>query len=78
MHPSARRGKDYGGAHKLEGRCSLLPTVRETPAVEVLVTKDAPSALGPLGIKSVGEGGITEIGVVTPLQSTKPAACPAG
>ena len=33
----------------------LLPTARETPAVEVLVTEDAPSPLNPLGIKSVGE-----------------------
>lgn len=40
----------------------LLPTVRETPAVEILVTEDAPSPLNPLGIKSVGEGGITGAG----------------
>src|SRR5215475_6136389 len=42
----------------------LLPTVRETPAVEVLVTEDAPSPLNPLGIKSVGEGGINGVGAV--------------
>ena len=42
----------------------LLPTARETPAVEVLVTEDAPSPLNPLGIKSVGEGGITGVGAV--------------
>src|SRR5438105_5483932 len=42
----------------------LLPTVRETPAAEVLVTEDAPSPLNPLGIKSVGEGGITGVGAV--------------
>ena len=40
----------------------LLPTARETPAMEVLVTEDAPSPLNPLGIKSVGEGGITGVG----------------
>ena len=40
----------------------LLPTVRETPSVEVLVTEDAPSPLNPLGIKSVGEGGINGVG----------------
>ncbi|MGH7110785.1 MAG: xanthine dehydrogenase family protein molybdopterin-binding subunit [Stellaceae bacterium] len=40
----------------------LLPTVCETPAVEILVTEDAPSPLNPLGIKSVGEGGITGAG----------------
>ncbi|HYZ40194.1 MAG TPA: xanthine dehydrogenase family protein molybdopterin-binding subunit [Stellaceae bacterium] len=40
----------------------LLPTAHETPAVEVLVTEDAPSQLNPLGIKSVGEGGINGVG----------------
>ena len=42
----------------------LLPTVRETPVVEVLVSDDAPSPLNPLGIKSVGEGGINGVGAV--------------
>jgi CO/xanthine dehydrogenase Mo-binding subunit len=42
----------------------LLPTARETPAVEVLVTEDAASPLNPLGIKSVGEGGINGVGAV--------------
>jgi CO/xanthine dehydrogenase Mo-binding subunit len=42
----------------------LLPTARETPAVEVLMTEDAPSPLNPLGIKSVGEGGINGVGAV--------------
>ena len=42
----------------------LLPTAQETPAVEVLVTEDAPSPLNPLGIKSVGEGGINGVGAV--------------
>ena len=32
------------------------------PAVDVLLTEDAPSPLNPLGIKSVGEGGITGVG----------------
>jgi aerobic carbon-monoxide dehydrogenase large subunit len=40
----------------------LLPTMRETPAADVLLTEDAPSPLNPLGIKSVGEGGITGVG----------------
>ncbi|HVH75847.1 MAG TPA: xanthine dehydrogenase family protein molybdopterin-binding subunit [Stellaceae bacterium] len=40
----------------------LLPGAREIPAVEVLLTEDAPSPLNPLGIKSVGEGGITGVG----------------
>jgi CO/xanthine dehydrogenase Mo-binding subunit len=42
----------------------LLPTASETPAVDVLVTEDAPSPLNPLGIKSVGEGGINGVGAV--------------
>ncbi|HEV2301440.1 MAG TPA: xanthine dehydrogenase family protein molybdopterin-binding subunit [Stellaceae bacterium] len=42
----------------------LLPTAGDTPAVEVLLTEDAPSPLNPLGIKSVGEGGITGVGAV--------------
>ena len=40
----------------------LLPTLRDMPAIEILVTEDAPSPLNPLGIKSVGEGGITGVG----------------
>ena len=42
----------------------LLPTAREAPPVELLVTEEAPSPLNPLGIKSVGEGGITGVGAV--------------
>jgi CO/xanthine dehydrogenase Mo-binding subunit len=42
----------------------LLPSAAETPAVEMLVTEDAPSPLNPLGIKSVGEGGINGVGAV--------------
>jgi aerobic carbon-monoxide dehydrogenase large subunit len=42
----------------------LMPTMRETPPVDVLITEDAPSPLNPLGIKGVGEGGITAVGAV--------------
>ena len=41
-----------------------LPIARDVPAVEILVTEDAPSPLNPLGIKSVGEGGINGVGAV--------------
>ncbi|HEV2337154.1 MAG TPA: molybdopterin cofactor-binding domain-containing protein, partial [Stellaceae bacterium] len=41
-----------------------MPTARETPAIEVMITEDAPSPLNPLGIKSAGEGGITPVGAV--------------
>jgi carbon-monoxide dehydrogenase large subunit/6-hydroxypseudooxynicotine dehydrogenase subunit gamma len=40
----------------------LLPTVREMPPVDVLLTEDAPSPLNPLGIKGAGEGGVTGAG----------------
>jgi aerobic carbon-monoxide dehydrogenase large subunit len=42
----------------------LMPTMHETPPVDVLITEDAPSPLNPLGIKGVGEGGITAVGAV--------------
>ncbi len=40
----------------------LMPTVAETPQVEVLITEDAPSPNNTLGIKSAGEGGINAVG----------------
>ena len=40
----------------------LLPTVHETPMVEVIVSEDAPSPLNPLGLKGAGEGGATAVG----------------
>jgi aerobic carbon-monoxide dehydrogenase large subunit len=40
----------------------LLPTVRETPEVEIILTEEAPSPLNPLGIKGAGESGITAVG----------------
>jgi carbon-monoxide dehydrogenase large subunit/6-hydroxypseudooxynicotine dehydrogenase subunit gamma len=41
-----------------------MPTARQIPPIEVLLTEDAPSPLNPLGIKSAGEGGITPVGAV--------------
>ena len=40
----------------------LMPTAREVPALEVLITEDAPSPLNPLGLKGAGEGGINAVG----------------
>ena len=40
----------------------LLPTVREVPDIEILLTEDAPSPLNPLGIKGAGESGINGVG----------------
>jgi len=42
----------------------LLPTLSETPLVDVIVSEDAPSPLNPLGIKGAGEGGIAAVGAV--------------
>jgi aerobic carbon-monoxide dehydrogenase large subunit len=42
----------------------LLPVLRETPDVEVLLTEDAPSPHHPLGLKGAGEGGINGVGGV--------------
>src|SRR5436305_1024319 len=42
----------------------LMPTLREIPPIDVLLTEDAPSPLNPLGIKSAGEGGITPVRAV--------------
>jgi aerobic carbon-monoxide dehydrogenase large subunit len=40
----------------------LLPTTRETPDVDIILTEEAPSPLNPLGIKGAGESGITGVG----------------
>ncbi len=39
-----------------------MPTAREMPPVEVLITEDAPSPLNPLGLKGAGEGGVNAVG----------------
>jgi aerobic carbon-monoxide dehydrogenase large subunit len=40
----------------------LLPTAREIPAIEVLISEDAPSPLNSLGVKGAGEGGANAVG----------------
>jgi len=40
----------------------LMPTVREVPDIEIILTEDAPSPLNPLGIKGAGESGINGVG----------------
>jgi aerobic carbon-monoxide dehydrogenase large subunit len=40
----------------------LMPTVRETPRVNVILREDYTSPLNPLGIKGAGESGITGVG----------------
>jgi CO/xanthine dehydrogenase Mo-binding subunit len=40
----------------------LVPTAREMPAIEIILTEDFPASLNPLGIKGAGESGITAVG----------------
>lgn len=40
----------------------LLPTASEVPAIDVLVTEDAPTPRSPLGAKGAGEGGTAAAG----------------
>jgi aerobic carbon-monoxide dehydrogenase large subunit len=40
----------------------LIPTAREVPPLDVLITEDAPSPLNPLGLKGAGEGGVNAVG----------------
>ncbi|MBV9971228.1 MAG: xanthine dehydrogenase family protein [Xanthobacteraceae bacterium] len=40
----------------------LMPTAREIPALEVVITEDAPSPLNPLGLKGAGEAGVNAVG----------------
>lgn len=40
----------------------LMPTAREIPEIEVLLTEDAPNFHNPLGVKAAGEAGITGVG----------------
>jgi CO/xanthine dehydrogenase Mo-binding subunit len=40
----------------------LLPTARDIPRIETLISEDAPSPLNPLGLKGAGEGGTNPVG----------------
>jgi carbon-monoxide dehydrogenase large subunit len=40
----------------------LMPTAREVPHVDVIISEDAPSPLNPLGLKGAGEGGANAVG----------------
>jgi aerobic carbon-monoxide dehydrogenase large subunit len=40
----------------------LMPTAREIPELEIILTEDFPANLNPLGIKGAGESGITAVG----------------
>jgi CO/xanthine dehydrogenase Mo-binding subunit len=40
----------------------LMPTVRETPPMDVVIAEDAPSPLNSLGLKGAGEAGVNAVG----------------
>ena len=40
----------------------LIPTLKEVPELDILVTEESPSPLNPLGLKGAGEGGCTGVG----------------
>ena len=40
----------------------LMPTVREIPPIDVIISEDAPSPLNPMGLKGAGEGGANAVG----------------
>jgi carbon-monoxide dehydrogenase large subunit len=40
----------------------LMPTAREIPTLDVVITEDAPSPLNPLGLKGAGEAGVNGVG----------------
>ncbi|HTV31130.1 MAG TPA: xanthine dehydrogenase family protein molybdopterin-binding subunit [Xanthobacteraceae bacterium] len=42
----------------------LMPTAREIPSVQTLISEDAPSPLNALGLKGAGEGGANPVGAV--------------
>ena len=54
----------------------LMPTLIEVPAIETLVTEDAPSPLNPYGFKGAGEGGITPVGAAIASAIDDALQCP--
>jgi aerobic carbon-monoxide dehydrogenase large subunit len=40
----------------------LIPTAREIPPIDVVISQDAPSPLNPMGLKGAGEGGANAVG----------------
>ncbi len=40
----------------------LMPTAREIPPIDIVLSEDAPSPLNPLGLKGAGEGGANAVG----------------
>ena len=40
----------------------LMPTIAEVPAIDIMLSEDAPTPLNPLGVKGAGEAGISAVG----------------
>ncbi|MBX9823706.1 MAG: xanthine dehydrogenase family protein molybdopterin-binding subunit [Xanthobacteraceae bacterium] len=40
----------------------LLPTIKDVPDIEIILTEDYPTPLNPLGIKGAGESGVNGVG----------------
>jgi len=53
-----------GQPHSVTLADYLMPTIAEIPAIEVALFEDAPTPLNPLGVKGVGEAGISGAGAV--------------
>jgi len=54
----------------------LMPTLRDVPALSMLVTEDAPSPLNPLGLKGAGEGGANPVGAAIASAIDEALQCP--
>jgi CO/xanthine dehydrogenase Mo-binding subunit len=55
----------------------LMPTAREVPALDVLISEDAPSPLNPLGLKGPAKAASTPWARRLPPPSTMPSVSPA-
>jgi carbon-monoxide dehydrogenase large subunit len=54
----------------------LMPTAREVPPLEMIITEDAPSPLNPLGIKGAGEAGVNGVGAASAAASDQAVGVP--
>jgi carbon-monoxide dehydrogenase large subunit/6-hydroxypseudooxynicotine dehydrogenase subunit gamma len=54
----------------------LVLTAHEVPAVDVLLTEDAPAPGNPLGLKGAGEGGVNAVGAAIAAAIDDAIGCP--
>ena len=55
----------------------LVPSAHDIPAMELLLTEDAPSPRNPLGLKGAGEGGVNAVGAAIASAIDDASASPA-